>query len=81
VSTTIAAAFALGFNIPTLFAAPSLPASATGIMYVALALLGLTLGGLTGWALEHERTSDATVSPQTEIAVGMLGQLGLNPEV
>jgi hypothetical protein len=50
-------------------------------MYVALALLGLTLGGLTGWAIEHPHVSVATTSNQLDLAADHVGQFSLNPEV
>ena len=79
-NSIIAAAFALGFNIPTLIAAPSLPVSATVIMYVTLALLGLALGYLSGWGLEHAHAGDLTTGNQPDVVADRLGQLSLNPE-
>ena len=76
----IVTAFALGFTIPGLIAAPFVPASAAVIMYVALACVGFMLGMLTGWALEQPDVSNGTATKQRQIPAGRLGGLGLNPE-
>jgi hypothetical protein len=72
-----AALFALVLNIPTILFSRTLPASTTGIMFVSLALLGLALGGLIGWAIEQPDAEEDRSSPTTQGAVpgDHIGQL------
>jgi hypothetical protein len=77
VTAISAALFALVLNIPTIVFSRTLPASTTGIMFVSLALLGLALGGLFGWAIEQEdRTEDWSTSTTQDAPFGEdIGQL------
>jgi hypothetical protein len=45
---------AIAFNIPTIFAAAALPASAVAIAAVGLAVIGAGLGTVTGWAITSQ---------------------------
>jgi hypothetical protein len=69
VTAISAALFALVLNIPTIFVSRTLPASTTAIMFVSLALLGLALGGLFGWAIEPATGSEDWSSPTTTDAL------------
>lgn len=64
-----AALFALVLNIPTILFSQTLPASTTGIMFLSLALLGLALGGLIGWAIEQPHGTEDRSSPTTQDAL------------
>jgi hypothetical protein len=77
VTAISAALFGLVLNIPTIVFSRTLPASTTGIMFVSLALLGLALGGLIGWAIEQPHATEDRSSPTTQdVLLGVdIGQI------
>jgi hypothetical protein len=77
VTVISAAVFALVLNIPTILLSRTLPASTTAIMLVSLALLGVALGGLIGWAIEQPHgTEDWSTSTTKDVPFAEdMGQL------
>jgi hypothetical protein len=77
VTAISAVLFALVLNIPTILFSRTLPGTTTGIAFVSLALVGLALGGLIGWAIEQPHGMHDRSAPTTEDALfgGDVGQL------
>ena len=59
---------ALALNIPTLAAAPFIGVLSVAIMAICLAAIGASLGAVTGWAIEGERSPSAARVPAEQVA-------------